>query len=159
MKKETRLGRAILSMSAVGALAVCSGCASIMSSKPGALDGVTVKGAGGPVAEVVYLEADGGYVLCSLPIASGKFVWNEETKQLETTTVFFEDCVGITEVQEALQKYAESKNCVLAEVSFTDSDAFLADASCYEGMIGTLFSSSSMGVSAVLVPRNDETKE
>lgn len=158
MMKETRLGRAIFSVAVAAALAVCGGCASIMTSKPGALDGITIKDAGGPPSEVVYMETDGGYILCSLPIASGKFVWNEETKQIETETVFFEDCVGIAEVQEALQKYADSKNCTLADVSFSDSDAFLADAS-YEGLVGIFFSVSSMGVSAVLVPRNDATNE
>lgn len=158
MKKEKRLGRAILAMAAVGAMAVCSGCASIMTSKPGTLDGITVKDAGGPPSELIFLQTDGGYMFCTLPIASGKFVWNEQTGQLETETVFFEDLVGITEVQEALQKYADSKNCVLAEVSFTDSDTSFADAS-YEGMVGVLFSASSMGVSAVLIPRNAAVSE
>ena len=144
------------SMLAAAALAAFSGCATISTTAEGRLDGVAVQGAEGQVCEHVCLTTTGEYFLWALPFGSGRFVWNNETKALETETAWFSDCVGVAELQEALQKYAESRNCDLVDVVYNDSDTSYAAAS-YEGIIGILFGSSSMGVSAFLVPRKDAT--
>lgn len=149
MKKQTST---MFAAAALAAMAVCSGCATIATSKPGRLAGVSVKGADGVPREHVCLTTSGEYMFWSLPLGSGRFRWNEKTKTLETETAWFSDCVGIAELQEALLKYADSRNCDAIEVSFFDSDVSYAGAS-YEGIIGILFGSSTMGVSAVLVPR------
>lgn len=153
MKKMKPIG-SLLAAGALAALAVCSGCATISTTKDARLDGIVVKGARGAVSEHVCLTTTGEYFLWAIPFGSGKFVWNDQTKTLETETAWFSDCVGLSELQEALQKYAESRNCQLADVVYNDSDTSYAMAS-YEGIIGIFFGSSSMGVSAFLVPRND----
>ena len=45
----------------------------------------------------------------------------------------------------------------LADVNFHDADGFYADVS-YSGIVGSLFGSSHMGVSAILVPRESIAK-
>jgi hypothetical protein len=58
----------------------------------------------------------------------------------------------IAELQDALLRYADGRGCDVVDVSYFDSDDSYAGAS-YEGLIGIFFGSSTMGVSAVLVPR------
>ena len=53
-----------------------------------------------------------------------------------------------------IQKYAEGRNCDIVDVSIFDADTSYAGLS-YEGLVGMIFGSSSMGVSAVLVPRTE----
>jgi len=154
--KITKPVMPVLAVAAAAALSVCSGCATITTSKEGRLDGVVVKGAGGAPVEHVWLGTSGEYLFWSIPIASGRFTWNEKTKQLETDTAWFKDCVSIADVQDALLKYADSRNCDLADVTYLDADTSYAGAS-YEGLLGMLFGSSSMGVSAVLIPRKGAT--
>ena len=72
--------------------------------------------------------------------------------------MFFSDCVSIAEVQDALLKYADERNCDVVDVSFFDADTSYADAS-YEGLLGMLFGTSSMGVSAVLIPRKEAVRK
>ena len=145
-------------MAALAALTVCAGSATISTSNPGALDGIAVKGTGGDPVEHVWLGTTGEYLFWSLPLGSGRFRWNEKKQRLETGTAWFRDCVGLAELQEALLKYAEWRNCDLVDVNYYDSDTSYAGAS-YEGLIGMIFGSSSMGVSAVLVPRNKAANE
>ena len=54
-------------------------------------------------------------------------------------------------------KIAAARNCDLADVNFHDADGFYADVS-YSGIVGSLFGSSHMGVSAILVPRENIAK-
>lgn len=143
----------MLPAAAALALAVCSGCATISTTKAGRLDGIVVKGAAGQPREHVCLTTTGEHMFWAIPLGSGRFRWNEETKTMETETAWFQDNVGINELQEALLKYADSRNCDVVDISFVDSDTSYAGVS-YEGIIGILFGSSSMGVSGVLVPRN-----
>jgi len=148
-KPKTRMGL----MLAASALAVCSGCATISTSRIGTFDGIAVKGAGGAPVEHVWLGTTGEYLFWTIPFGSGRFRWNEKTKTLETSTAWFRDCVGVAELQDALKKYADGHNCDIVDVMYFDDDTSYAGAS-YEGLIGLLFGSSSMGVSAVLVPRS-----
>lgn len=153
MTTQKRLGGFVLAMAMIAASAISGGCASIVTSKVGSMNGITIKGAAAEPREHVWLETSGSYLFCTIPLGSGKFYWDEHTKKLETGTVLFEDCVGIAELQDALTKYADSHNCDLADVAFYDSDSSYADASSYEGIIGLMFNDSCMGVSAVLIPR------
>ena len=148
----TKAKKTILPMLSMLALAMFAGCASISTSSRGMLNGVTVKGAEGVPVEHVWLGTSGEYVLWSIPLGSGEFYWDAHARKLETRTAWFKDCVGIAELQDALLKYAESRNCDVAEVSYFDSDTSYAGVS-YEGILGILFGSSNMGVSAVLIPR------
>ncbi len=149
MKRQTS---SMFAAAALAAMTVCSGCATISTSREGRLAGIAMKGADGAPREHVCLTTSGEYMFWSLPLGSGRFRWNEKTKTLETETAWFSDCVGIAELQEALLKYADSRNCDAIEVSYFDSDVSYAGAS-YEGLLGIFFGSSTMGVSAVLVPR------
>ena len=83
--------------------------------------------------------------------------WDDAKREIKGGFSFFTDQVGFQELQTALQKIAEVRNCDLADVNFHDSDAFYADVS-YAGIIGSLFGSSHMGVSAILVPRENIAK-
>ena len=128
--------------------AMAAGCASVSYSSPDALDGVTVKGLEGkPAGQQVVIRTTGYYVLWAIPLVSGDLRWNPETKSINGGFSLFEDQVGINELQSALEKIAESRNCDLADVHYCDSDTF------YDGM-SSLFGSSDMSVSALLVPRD-----
>jgi len=134
--------------------AMAAGCATENYSSPGKLDGILVKGIEGKQAsQQVVISTSGYYVLWTVPLFSGDLRWNPETKSINGGFSLFSDQVGINELQTALLKIAESRNCDLADVHYTDSDASFAGAS-ETGLIGALFGSSQMSVSALLVPRN-----
>lgn len=136
-----------------------TGCASITYSTSGALNGVTVKGVeGGKPLQTVMINTTGFYLFWTVPIVSGDLRWDEEKKSIVGGTSLFQDQVGFAELQSALLKIAESRNCDLAEVYFNDSDSFYAGAS-YSGAVGSFFGSSHMSVSAILVPRATARKE
>ena len=137
---------------ACAAAAMAAGCATVKFSTPGAMDGITIKGAGGRPARVVMVDVTGYYLLWTLPLFSGDMSWNDQKKSIEGGTAFFTDHVGVDEVQNALTKLAESQNCDLAEVSYYDSDTTYAGPS-YSGIAGAFFGSSRIGVSAVMIPR------
>ena len=138
--------------------AMLTGCASVDYSSTGMLKNITVKGAPGAEAgQHVMITTSGYYMLWTIPLVSGDLRWNEETKEIRGGFSLFSDQVGYKELQDALLKIAESRNCDLADVSFNDADASYAGAS-YGGAVGTLFGSSNMGVSAILVPRGAKTK-
>ena len=131
------------------ALAVmAAGCASVSYSSPDALEGVKIKGLEGkPAGQQVVIRTTGYYLLWTIPLVTGDLRWNPETKSINGGFSLFDDQVGVNNLQEVLLKIAESRNCDLADVHFNDSDTF------YDGM-SSLFGSSDMSVSALLVPRN-----
>ena len=138
------------------ALAVmAAGCATENYSTVGKLDGISVKGIEGKQAsQQVVINTIGYYVLWTIPLVSGDIRWNPETRSIKGGFSLFSDQVGINELQTVLLKIAESRNCDLADVHYSDSDSSYAGVSDLGGMIGALFGSSQMGVSALLVPRN-----
>ena len=143
---------------AVAALAVCtSGCATVHTSSLGVIDGIELKGAPEGAVQMVYVHTKGYYFLWCVPLASGDIRWNDEKKSIEGGTSFFKDQVGLGELQSALMKIAESRDCDLAEVYYRDSDTTYAGVS-YGGAIGACFGSSQMCVSALLVPRRTSAK-
>lgn len=132
---------------AAALVSMAAGCASVSYSSPGGLDGVKVKGIEGKPAQQVVIRTTGYYVLWTIPLVSGDLRWNPETKSINGGFSLFDDQVGVNELQTALEKIAESRNCDLADVHYNDSDTF------YDG-ISSLFGSSDMSVSALLVPRD-----
>ena len=149
-----------LAIAGVAALfaAMVTGCASVEYSSPGKLKNVSVKGA--PRAKAgqhVAITTSGYYMLWCIPLVSGDLRWDDAKREIKGGFSFFTDQVGFQELQTALQKIAEVRNCDLADVNFHDSDAVYADVS-YAGIIGSLFGSSHMGVSAILVPRESIAK-
>lgn len=144
-----------LAIAGVAALfaAMVTGCASVEYSSPGKLKTVSVKGAPGAEAgQHVAITTSGYYMLWCIPLVSGDLRWDGQKREIKGGFSFFTDQVGFQELQTALQKIAEVRNCDLADVNFHDSDGFYADVS-YVGIVGSLFGSSHMGVSAILVPR------
>lgn len=144
-----------LAIAGVAALfaATVTGCASVEYSSPGKLKTVSVKGAPGAEAgQHVAITTSGYYMLWCIPLVSGDLRWDGQKREIKGGFSFFTDQVGFQELQTALQKIAEVRNCDLADVNFHDSDGFYADVS-YAGIVGSLFGSSHMGVSAILVPR------
>ena len=147
--------RPALAALAMAVAALVSGCASVTYSSPGALEGITIKGSPGRIGQLVFVDTTGYYFLWTVPLACGDIRWNEHKKSIEGGTLFFNDLVGLDEVQNVLVKIAESRNCDLVDVAFHDSDTSYAGAS-YGGMIGALFGSSRISASAVLVPRAEK---
>ena len=144
-----------LAIAGVAALfaAMVTGCASVEYSSPGKLKKVSVKGAPGAEAgQHVAITTSGYYMLWCIPLVSGDLRWDDAKREIKGGFSFFTDQVGFQELQTALQKIAAARNCDLADVNFHDSDGFYADVS-YAGIVGSLFGSSHMGVSAILVPR------
>ena len=134
--------------------AMASGCATVSYSSPGSLNGISVKGIKGKQADqMVVISTTGYYLLWTIPLASGDLEWNPGKRTINGGTTLFSDMVGIDELQTALLKTAETHNCDLADVHYVDSDSSYAGAS-ETGLIGMLFGSSQMSVSALLVPRN-----
>ena len=133
---------------------MAAGCATENYSSPGKLDGLSVKGIEGKQAsQQVVISTSGYYVLWTIPLFSGDLRWNPETRSINGGFSLFSDQVGVNELQSALLKIAETRNCDLADVHYEDSDSSYAGAS-QVGVIGALFGSSQMSVSALLVPRN-----
>jgi len=138
--------------------AMVTGCASVEYSSPGMLKNVTVKGAPGAEAgRHVAITTTGYTMFWCIPLASGDLRWDSANSEINGGTSFFTDQVGYQELQTALQKIAETRNCNLADVTFHDSDGFYADVS-WGGLVGAFFGSSQMGVSAILVPRENIAK-
>ena len=138
--------------------AMVTGCASVEYSSPGKLNNISVKGAPGAEAgQHVAITTSGYYMFWCIPLVSGDLRWDDEKHEIKGGFSLFSDQVGFQELQTALQKIAETRNCDLADVNFHDSDGFYADVS-YAGIVGAFFGSSQMGVSAVLVPRETAAK-
>lgn len=133
---------------------VAAGCASVTYSSPGMLDNVSVKGVEGrKPGQAVLIDTTGFYMFWTIPLFSGDLRWNEQKKSIEGGSSFFKDQVGVNELQTALLKIAESRNCDLVDVYVRDSDSSYAGVS-YGGAVGSCFGSSHMSISAVLVPRS-----
>ena len=148
MKKMIQIGAAALIAS------LAAGCASVTYSSPGMLDNVSVKGIEGRKAgQTVLINTTGFYMFWTLPLVSGDLRWNEQKKSIEGGTSFFRDQVGVDELQTALLKIAETRNCDLADIYVQDSDSSYAGPS-YGGAVGSCFGSSHMSISAILVPRS-----
>ena len=148
MKKMMQIGAAALIAS------LAAGCASVTYSSPGMLDNVSVKGIEGRKAgQTVLINTTGFYMFWTLPLVSGDLRWNEQKKSIEGGTSFFRDQVGVDELQTALLKIAETRNCDLADIYVQDSDSSYAGPS-YGGAVGSCFGSSHMSISAILVPRS-----
>ena len=148
MKELMKIGAAAL------IALVAAGCATVTYTSPGMLDNVSVKGVEGrKPGQVVLIDTSGFYMFWTVPLVSGDLRWNEQKKSIEGGASFFKDQVGVDELQSALLKIAESRNCDLADVYVRDSDASYAGPS-YGGAVGSCFGSSHMSISAVLVPRS-----
>ena len=117
------------------------------------LDRVSVKGVEGKrVGQMVVIDTSGYYFLWTIPLVSGDLKWDPNTKSIVGGPSFFSDQVGVSELQDALLKIAETRNCDVIDMAFHDSDTSYAGVST-GGAIGALFGSSQIGVSGVLVPR------
>ena len=149
---EGRKRSAFASGVVAATLAIAAGCASIEYSAPGTLDGVKVKGTDSAVGQHVNIDTSGYYMFWAIPLVSGDLRWDEEKKSIKGGFSFFSDQVGVEELQSALLKIAESRNCDLVDVAYHDADTSYAGPS-YGGAVGVLFGSSQMSVSATLVPR------
>ena len=132
-----------------------TGCATITSTSYDTLDGVKLDGTDRKPSEVVFMESTGFYILWQVPLFSGDIRWNNEKKSIEGGVSFFKDHISLANLQNAITNYADSRNCDLVDVIYNDTNASYAEAS-ETGLIGALFGSSTMNVSAVLVPRNNE---
>ena len=155
---KTNVAGAAIAGAAMLLAALFAGCATVEYSSPGKLGNMSVKGAKGAEAgQVVTITTSGYYMFWTIPLVSGDLEWDNEKNDIKGGTSFFSDQVGFNELQDALLKIAEVRDCDLADVSFCDSDQTYAGVS-YGGAIGTCFGSSQMGVSAILVPRKQATR-
>ena len=160
----TVAGQALLRpLAFVGVMALlvgAAGCATVYRTTPGSLTGMGYKDADAIPLEQVYITTTGYYCLWTIPLVSGDLRWNEEKQSINGGTCLFSDQVGAAELQDALLKIAESRNCDVIDIMFDDSDTTFANVS-YGGIIGAFFGSSHMGVSGVLVPKKTqpETQE
>ena len=139
----------------IAALVGAAGCAFVYRTTPGSLMSMGYKDADVTPLEHVYITTTGYYCLWTVPLASGDLRWNEKNKTINGGTCLFSDQVGVNELQDALLKIAESRNCDVIDVMFDDSDTSFASLS-YGGIVGAFFGSSHMGVSGVLVPKKSQ---
>ena len=151
--------RTILKSILVVAFAVLvTGCATVTTTPYSTLKDVKLNGTDGKPSEVVFLENTGFYILWQVPIYSGEIKWNSEKKCLESGFSLFKDNISLANLQNALTKYADNRNCDLVDVIYNDTNASYAEAS-KTGLIGALFCSATINVSAVLVPRDSNKEE
>ncbi|MBR6373544.1 MAG: hypothetical protein IKS20_10210 [Victivallales bacterium] len=139
----------------VALLVLVSGCATITSTPYSALDGVKLQGTDRKPSEVVFIECMGLYTLWQVPIFSGDIRWDSEKKSIKGGFSLFRDHVSLANLQNAITNYADSRNCDLVDVIYNNTNASYAEAS-ETGLIGALFGSATINVSAVLVPRNND---
>ena len=138
--------------------AMVTGCASVEYSSPGKLKNVSVKGApGAESGQHVAITTSGYYMFWCIPLVSGDLRWDDEKHEIKGGFSLFSDQISHQDLQTALQKIAEARNCNLADVAFHDSAGIYADASL-GGLFGAIFGSSQIGVSAILVPRENIAK-
>ena len=148
--------RNILTSTLIAALAVLiTGCATITSTPYDTLDGVKLSGADGKPSEVVFIESTGLFILWQVPIFSGDIRWNNKKKSIEGGVSFFRNHLSLANLQNAITNYADSRNCNLVDVIYNGTETSYAEAS-ETGLIGALFGSSTINVSAVLVPRTSD---
>ena len=134
-----------------------TGCATVYRTTPGSLTSIDYKYANDTPLEQVYITTTGYYCLWTVPLFSGDLRWNAEKQSINGGTCLFSDQVGATELQDALLKIAESRNCDVIDIAFHDSDTSYAGVST-GGLIGALFGSSQIGISGVFVPRKDRSR-
>ena len=160
---DTKWAR-LRSLTAVGAMAAllagAAGCASVYTTSPGSFASMGYQGANSAPTELVYITTTGYHFLWSIPLASGDLRWNASKQSINGGTCLFRDQVGAAEIQNAMLKIAESRNCDVIDMVFDDSDTSYAGVS-YGGIIGLFFGSSQIGLSGVLVPKQpkDGTQE
>ena len=143
----------ILKSILIAAFAVLiTGCATITSTPYDKLDGIKLDGTDGKPSEVVFIESTGFYMLWQVPIFSGDIRWNSEKKSIEGGFSLFKSHLSLVNLQKAITNYADSRNCDLVDVIYNDSNKSYGEAS-ETGLIGALFGSTTINVSAVLVPR------
>ena len=137
--------------------AVLSGCATVEYSSPGKLSGIAIKGVDrAESGQVVSINTFGYYMFWTIPLVSGDLRWDYEANDIKGGFSLFSDQVGINELQDTLLKIAAVRGCDIADISFSDSDQTFAGVS-YIGAVGACFGSSQIGVSAILVPRKQQT--
>ena len=141
----------------MASLVGAAGCATVYRTTPGSLTGMGYKDADAIPLEQVYITTTGYYCLWTIPLVSGDLRWNEEKQSINGGTCLFSDQVGAAELQDALLKIAESRNCDVIDMAFHDSDTSYAGVST-GGLIGALFGSSQIGVSGVLVPKKAKSE-
>ena len=132
-----------------------SGCATITSTPYSTLDGVQISGTDRKPSEVVFIESSGFYILWQVPIFSGDIRWNSEKKSINGGVSFFRNHLSLANLQNAVTNYADSRNCDLVDVIYNGTETSYAEAS-ETGLIGAFFGSTTINVSAVLVPRNSD---
>ena len=146
----------ILKSILIAAFAVLiTGCATITSTPYDKLDGIKLDGTDGKPSEVVFIESTGFYILWQVPIFSGDIRWNSEKKSIEGGFSLFRSHLSLVNLQKAITNYADSRNCDLVDVIYNDSNKSYGEAS-ETGLIGALFGSTTINVSAVLVPRTSD---
>lgn len=157
---DTKWAR-LRSLTAVGAMAAllagASGCASVYTTSPGSFASMEYRGANSAPTELVYITTTGYHFLWSIPLVSGDLRWNASKQSINGGTCFFRDQVGAAEIQNAMLKIAESRNCDVIDMVFDDSDTSYAGVS-YGGLIGLFFGSSQIGLSGVLVPKKPQAE-
>ncbi len=133
--------------------AMVTGCATVTCTTPGKLDGIKFKGTDGTPSQLVYINSASLSILWIIPLFSGDIRWNSKKKNIEGGFSLFRDHMSRENMQKAITNYADSRDCDLLYVDFNESGTSYASAS-QVGIVGTLFGSTEMNVSAVLVPRN-----
>ncbi len=136
-------------------IVLATGCATITTTPYDTLNGVKLLGTDRKPSEVVFIESTGFFILWQVPICSGDIRWNSKKKSIEGGVAFFKDHVSLANLQNAITKYADSRNCDLVDVIYNNTNASYAEAS-ETGLIGAFFGSATINVSAVLVPRNSD---
>ena len=135
------------------AATMMAGCASVVYTAPDALGDTVIGGMEGRKAGEVVIVDTVGYYFLTMPLLSGDLTWNAEKQSIEGGTSFFSDNVGVNELQSALLKIAEARNCDIADIYIFDADASFAGTG-YSGLIGMFFTSAHMSISAVLYPKD-----
>ncbi len=140
------------------AMAMLTGCASVSLSSPGIMEGIDVKGAGGPVDRVAVINNCGLYLLWSLTVGTGDVRWNPKTQDINGGCAMFKDFSNMHNIYEALNRIAERENCELVDVVFLDGSDSSMSLFSYSGLAAGLIGVNDITVSAVLRPKKGGDK-
>lgn len=143
----------VLNLILCAVIAVASaGCATITITSPGMLEGIKFKGTKGTPTQLIFIEGTCYSLFRVIPLWSGDIRWNSETKSINGRFRPLENHVSLDNIQKAITNYASSHNCDVVDIVFNNIDTSYADAG-ENGLLWSMFNSSAMTVSAVLVPK------
>lgn len=130
----------VMALVAMGLASAMVGCATVEMTSAGSMKNGD---------RLLVLQNDGYELLWCIPLWSGAMTWDEKSKSVEYTPVFFKNNADTQHLYVAAKRVADNENCDLVNVTFVDNYLALNLSNCY-GAIKV----NEVTISAILRPRS-----